>query len=99
MENLLRLEEVAHILKISHTQARSLVLYEEKIPHVTVGVRGIRVKEGDLKAYIASLEKKGGDTSGSQGNKAGGVKDTREPYGGSEVLSGNKGRDRPPDFK
>ena len=91
---LIRLEEVAHALGISHTAVRTLVLYENKIPHVTVGARGIRVKEEDLRKYVESLGTQGGKDSGSQGSAR--DKDNRRPYEGRGVLPEDNRRDRPP---
>lgn len=66
-DRLLRLEDVAYRLGISHTAVRMLVLYEQAIPHVKVGVRGIRVKESVLEAYIKELEEA---QSGSKKHRA-----------------------------
>lgn len=74
---LLRLEEVATQLGISYTQARVLVLYDNTIPYVTVGVRGIRVEEKALEKYLEKLRK---TPSGSE------EMPTREPYKGREIL-------------
>lgn len=93
---LLRLEELAIRLGISYTQARVLVLYDEVIPHVTVGARGIRVKEDELEKYIAGLEKKGG-VNGNQ--DSGEYPDTRRPFEGRRVLPADSGRDRAPGIK
>jgi excisionase family DNA binding protein len=94
---LLRLEEVAHRLGISYTQARMLILYEEEIPHFKVGARGIRVKEEDFEAYIAKQEqKKEEEKSGSEADTSGEPQDIREPYRGTGVLSEHPGRDEPP---
>lgn len=81
---LLRLEEVAHRLGISYTQARMLVLYDEKIPCFKVGARGVRVKEEDLEAYIAKQQIKEGKEGGSE--RDAGDKNTREPYEGRRIL-------------
>ena len=71
-DSFIRLEEVAVRLNISYTQARMLVLYEKKIPYITVGARGKRVKESDLRTYIAKLEGKS--------------EDTKQPYKGRRIL-------------
>ena len=85
---MLRLEEVAARLAISYTQARMLVLYDEKIPYFKVGSRGIRVKAEDLEKYITSTEQKKEEaTSGTKDIPTGGLKDTREPYLGHQILS------------
>lgn len=78
-QQLLRLEEVARRLSISYTKARILVLYDESIPYVKVGARGIRIREEDLEKYIANLEYK--QEAPSE------VVDTREAYEGRKILS------------
>ena len=88
--NLLRLEEVAQQLGISYTQARVLVLHDEKIPHVTIGARGVRVDAEDLKKYVEGLQKEG--KSGSTDVRE--DRDTREPYTGRRVLPDNTGGDK-----
>lgn len=91
---MLRLEEVAKRLGISYPAVRMLVLYEEAIPHISIGARGIRVREADLDSYIKSQEEKEGKTSGNQSDRE--HPDIREPYGGRQLLQGDKQRDKPP---
>lgn len=81
-DKLMRLEEVAAYLGISYTAARVLILYDNVMPHVTVGARGKRVKESELKAYLKRLEegKKHGDDTGNSGST--GHIDTRRPFKG-----------------
>ena len=91
---LLRFEEVAQRLSISYNRARVLILYDKLIPYVTVGARGIRVREEELEKYIASLSKK--EESGSKGNVSKGSQDTRELYRGRGIPVTDSGRDKPP---
>ena len=79
---LLRLEEVAVRLGCSYPQVRIMVLNEGKIPYVKVGVRGKRVKESDLRAYIAG-----------QGGKS---EDTKQPYKGRRILQPSTERAKEP---
>jgi len=93
---ILTLQEVAHKLGISYTQARVLILYDEKIPYFKVGSRGIRVKAEDLEKYITSTEQKKEEaTSGSKDISTTRYPDTRQPYGGRGVLSGDTGGNLP----
>ena len=83
---ILTLHEVAHKLGISYTQARVLILYDEKIPYFKVGSRGIRVKAEDLEKYITSTEQKKEETP--SGDKS--ATPTKEAYEGRGVLKGGK---------
>jgi len=83
--NFLRLEEVAMRLRISYTQARMLVLYDEAIPHFRIGARGIRIREADLEAYIAGRAVKGEEATESSSQST-----TKEPYVGRQILSEGK---------
>ena len=75
---LLRMEEVAQRLGISYTAVRALILYDNAIPYLKVGSRGIRVREEDFEAYIKSLEHK--DKTASE------EAPSREAYKGRKVL-------------
>jgi len=78
---ILTLQEVAHKLEVSYTQVRVLVLYDEKIPSLKVGSRGVRVKVEDLEAYITSTkQKKEEKTPDAE------ITDTREMYTGHRIL-------------
>lgn len=54
-EKLLKANEVAEILRVSKTQVFRM-MHAGELPHLRFGPQTYRVKESDLRAYIARMQ-------------------------------------------